>query len=50
MKKGAYTLLVTPFKNDFSLDEDALRRLVQMQVESDVAGIAPWVLPVKIHL
>ncbi|HPE56543.1 MAG TPA: 4-hydroxy-tetrahydrodipicolinate synthase [Bacteroidales bacterium] len=41
MKKGAYTLLVTPFKNDFSLDEDALRRLVQMQVESDVAGIAP---------
>ncbi len=41
MKKGAYTLLITPFKKDFSLDEDALRRLVRMQVESDVAGIAP---------
>lgn len=41
MKKGAYTLLITPFKKDFSLDEDALRRIVKMQVESDVAGIAP---------
>ena len=41
MKKGAYTLIVTPFKKDFSLDEEALRKLVRMQVESDVAGIAP---------
>ncbi len=41
MKKGAYTLLITPFKNDYSLDEEALRRLVRRQVDSDVAGIAP---------
>jgi len=41
MKKGAYTLLVTPFKKDYSLDENALRRLVQMQVDSDIEGIAP---------
>jgi len=41
MKKGAYTLLITPFKEDYSLDEAALRRLVRMQVESDISGIAP---------
>ncbi|MDD5696189.1 MAG: dihydrodipicolinate synthase family protein, partial [Bacteroidales bacterium] len=41
MKKGAYTLLITPFKKDYSLDEEALRRLVRMQVESDIDGIAP---------
>jgi len=41
MKKGAYTLLVTPFKKDFSLDEEALRRLVRRQAESDITGIAP---------
>ncbi|MCF8229379.1 MAG: 4-hydroxy-tetrahydrodipicolinate synthase [Bacteroidales bacterium] len=41
MKKGAYTLLVTPFKEDYSLDEEALRNIVRMQVESDIAGIAP---------
>lgn len=41
MKKGAYTLLITPFKKDYSLDEDALRVLVRMQVSSDITGIAP---------
>ncbi|MBN2174288.1 MAG: 4-hydroxy-tetrahydrodipicolinate synthase [Bacteroidales bacterium] len=41
MKKGAYTLLITPFNKDYSLDEDALRILVRRQVESDIAGIAP---------
>lgn len=41
MKKGAYTLLITPFEKDYSLDEQALRRLVRMQVESDIDGIAP---------
>ncbi|HOW24851.1 MAG TPA: 4-hydroxy-tetrahydrodipicolinate synthase [Bacteroidales bacterium] len=41
MKKGAYTLLITPFKKDYSLDEEALRRLVRIQVESDIDGIAP---------
>lgn len=41
MKKGAYTLLITPFKEDYSLDEEALRRLVRIQVKSDIDGIAP---------
>jgi len=41
MKKGAYTLLVTPFKKDFSLDEEALRKLIRMQVNSEITGIAP---------
>jgi 4-hydroxy-tetrahydrodipicolinate synthase len=41
MKKGAYTLLITPFKPDYSLDEEALRRLIRMQVQSEITGIAP---------
>ena len=41
MKKGAYTLLVTPFKEDYSLDEEALRKLVRRQVEAGIHGIAP---------
>lgn len=41
MKKGAYTLLITPFKKDYSLDEEALRQLVRMQVMSEITGIAP---------
>ena len=41
MKKGAYTLLITPFKEDMSLDEDGLRLLVRRQVEAGIHGIAP---------
>ena len=41
MKKGAYTLLITPFKEDLTLDEEALRRLVRRQVEAGIHGIAP---------
>lgn len=41
MKKGAYTLLITPFRKDYSLDEEALRRLVRRQVEAGIHGIAP---------
>ncbi|HNW98259.1 MAG TPA: 4-hydroxy-tetrahydrodipicolinate synthase [Bacteroidales bacterium] len=41
MLKGAYTLLITPFKKDLSLDEEGLKRLVEMQVESGIHGIAP---------
>jgi len=41
MLKGAYTLLITPFKDDFSLDEKGLRLLVKRQVEAGVHGIAP---------
>lgn len=41
MLKGAYTLLITPFKKDLSLDEDGLKKLVEIQVESGIHGIAP---------
>ncbi len=41
MLKGSNTLLITPFKDDLSLDEDALRVLVRRQVEASVYGIAP---------
>jgi len=41
MLKGAYTLLITPFRKDLSLDEEGLRKLVEMQVESGIHGIAP---------
>ncbi len=41
MLKGAYTLLITPFRKDLSLDEEGLKKLVEMQVESGIHGIAP---------
>jgi len=41
MQKGAYTLLITPFKEDLSLDEDGLNLLVQKQLEAGIHGIAP---------
>jgi 4-hydroxy-tetrahydrodipicolinate synthase len=41
MVKGAYTLLITPFNKDLSLDEEGLRLLVQRQVDAGIQGIAP---------
>ncbi len=41
MLKGTYTLLITPFKDDFSLDEEGLRTLVKLQLKAGVHGIAP---------
>jgi len=41
MLKGTYTLLITPFQEDFSLDERGLRSLVKRQIEAGVYGIAP---------
>ena len=41
MVKGAYTLLITPFRQDLSLDEEGLRTLVQRQVDAGIHGIAP---------
>ncbi len=41
MQKGAYTLLITPFKEDYSLDEAGLKFLVQKQLEAGIHGIAP---------
>jgi len=41
MLKGVYTLLMTPFTKDFRLDESGLRKLVRLQVEGGVHGLAP---------
>ncbi|MCK4420491.1 4-hydroxy-tetrahydrodipicolinate synthase [candidate division WOR-3 bacterium] len=41
MKKGAYTLMVTPFKDDSSLDEQGLRNNTRRQIESGIHGLAP---------
>ena len=41
MLSGAFTLLMTPFNADLSLDEKGLRALVRSQVESGIHGIAP---------
>jgi 4-hydroxy-tetrahydrodipicolinate synthase len=41
MFTGCGTALVTPFHNDFSLDEAALRRLVRRQVDAGVHFLVP---------
>jgi len=41
MLKGAYTLLITPFKEDISLDVEGLKLLVRKQIDSGIHGIAP---------
>lgn len=41
MVRGAFTLLMTPFNKDLSLDEAGLRTLVRFQVENGIHGIAP---------
>lgn len=38
---GTWTALITPFKKDGSLDEDALRKIVRRQAENGVAGVVP---------
>jgi len=41
MFRGCGTALVTPFRQDFSLDEEALRRLVRRQVEAGINFLVP---------
>jgi 4-hydroxy-tetrahydrodipicolinate synthase len=41
MFKGTFTAIITPFKKDLSLDEDALRKLVEFQIENGVDGLVP---------
>lgn len=38
--QGAFTALVTPFKND-SIDEDAYRELIEWQIEQGIDGLVP---------
>lgn len=37
--KGLYTALITPFKNDESLDEKGLRELLKFQIKNRVDGV-----------
>ncbi len=39
--EGCGTALVTPFRNDFSIDEEALRKLVRRQVNAGVHFLVP---------
>jgi 4-hydroxy-tetrahydrodipicolinate synthase len=41
MFKGAITAIVTPFKEDGSLDEEAMRSLVDFQIKNNIDGIVP---------
>jgi 4-hydroxy-tetrahydrodipicolinate synthase len=41
MFQGCGTALVTPFKPDLSLDEEALRRLVRRQIEAGIHFLVP---------
>jgi len=38
---GTWTALITPFRADGAVDEAALRRLVQRQIEAGVTGVVP---------
>ena len=37
--KGCYTALITPFTNDFKVDYDGLKKLVEFQISENVSGI-----------
>ena len=39
--EGVYTALVTPMTADGALDEKALRRLVDSQIDGGVSGLVP---------
>ncbi len=41
MYEGVFTALVTPFTADGKLDEAALRRLVDFQIEEGIDGLVP---------
>jgi 4-hydroxy-tetrahydrodipicolinate synthase len=41
MFQGVFTALVTPFKADLTLDEQALRNLVDFQIDNGVDGLVP---------
>lgn len=41
MFKGVYTAIVTPFKEDESVDKKALKKLVEFNIKNGVDGIVP---------
>lgn len=38
---GAFTALVTPFKNG-KIDEEAYREFIEWQIEQGIDGLVPW--------
>lgn len=41
MFEGVYTALITPFTKDGTVDEPALRRIVNQQIEGGISGLVP---------
>jgi len=41
MFKGVFTAIVTPFKEDGSVDEECLKKLIDFNIENGVSGIVP---------
>jgi 4-hydroxy-tetrahydrodipicolinate synthase len=39
--KGSMVAIVTPFKDDGAIDEDALRKLIDIQIENGTDGLVP---------
>ena len=39
--KGVYTALITPFNNDGSYDDGAMKDLVEFQIKEGISGLAP---------
>ncbi len=41
MLKGIFTAIITPFKEDGSLDEETFKKLIDFNIENGVSGIVP---------
>jgi 4-hydroxy-tetrahydrodipicolinate synthase len=41
MFKGVFTAIITPFKEDGSVDEECLKKLIDFNIENGVSGIVP---------
>jgi 4-hydroxy-tetrahydrodipicolinate synthase len=41
MLKGTFTALVTPFDENGQIDEEALKNLVNFQIDNDISGLVP---------
>ena len=41
MFQGAYTAIITPFKDNGKVDEEAFKRLIDFQIENKIDGIVP---------
>ncbi|MFP4111787.1 MAG: 4-hydroxy-tetrahydrodipicolinate synthase [Candidatus Woesearchaeota archaeon] len=41
MFRGTFTAIITPFTEDNKIDEDALKKLIDFQIENGVSGLVP---------